>query len=357
MGKQEKNQRRYKRDILPPPHSLVTKGKINFGTFNAPFREVNPLDAARVFGIPLPRFFKNFRLKEWQAFQLGNEDFFILAVIYNQKVGTLVQFIVCDKKNRRMTKYETKVPAWKTRVPSSLGDTRARYVSDKFRIDIHNKLDLGRIFIDVAIDGDNTLPPLYGHFEAFHEARNVRPLVVSLPFAGNRGMYSHKCLMPLVGVLVYGGRRIEFARQNSFAIIDDHKGYYPYILKYDWITGAGFTAGGLTGFNLTDNQVLDKERYNENCLWFGKVLHLLPPVTFYRPNGVNEEWYIKDDYGMVDIAFMPVFNNPLQLNLLAIKTDYYGPFGSYSGSIGLSSGKRVSVDGFFGMGEKKYLRG
>lgn len=357
MAKQKQGLRQYRREIHPAPRSLVTGGSINFGTFSTPFETVNPLDAARVFGIPLPRFIKNLRLKEWQAFQLGSKDYFILAVIYNQKVGTLVQFILCDKKNGRMTKYEKKVPSWEAHVPSSLGETRAHYITKGFSINVHNRLALGRIFIDVAIDASGGLPSLYGHFEALHEAGRARPLVVSLPFAANRGMYSHKCLTPMQGVLVFGGRRIEFNRQASFAIIDDHKGYYPYILKYDWVTGAGYTARGLTGFNLTDNQVMDKKRYNENCLWEGKQLHLLPPVTFSRPNGVHDEWYITDDYGMVDITFRPVFENPLKLNLLAIKTDYYGPFGSYTGSIRPGSGKRISVNGFFGMGEKKFFRG
>ena len=242
MLKTAKSRPKYTREILPAPDSLVENGRINFGTFNGPFKKINPLDAARPFGVPLPRLIKNFRLKEWQAFQLGNRDFFMLAVIYNQKAGTLVQFIICDKKKGRMTKYEKKVPSWETSVPSSLGDTRARYVSDRFRIDVHNKLDLGRIFIDVAIDADDRLPSLYGHFEAFHEKGTVKPLVVSLPFAANRGMYSHKCLMPMHGTLLFDGRKIDFTKQGSFAIMDDHKGYYPYILKYDWVTGASFTA-------------------------------------------------------------------------------------------------------------------
>ncbi len=357
MPKQVKGQKRYSREILPPPDSLVRNGTIHFGSFTGPFRVVNPLDAARPFGLPLPRFMKNLRLKEWQAFQLGNRDYFMLAVIYNQKAGTLVQFIICDKKNRRMTKYEKKVPSWNASVPSSLGNTRARYISDRFRLDIHNRLDRGRIFIDVAIDADKKLPALYGHFEGFHEPGAARPLVVSLPFAKNRGMYSHKCLMPMRGVLVFGEERIEFARTDSFAIMDDHKGYYPYVLKYDWVTGAGFTAKGLTGFNLTDNQVLDKERFNENCLWAGKELHPLPPVTFYRPNGVNDDWTIRDEYGMVDLVFTPVFENPLKFNLVVVRTDYHGPFGYFSGSIRPSPGKSFSIKGFFGMGEKKFFRG
>ena len=72
---------------------------------------------------------------------------------------------------------------------------------------------------------------------------------------------------------------------------------------------AGFTAKGLTGFNLTDNQVPDRERYNENCLWLGRELHLLPPVTFSRPKGVHDRWCVRDEYGMVDITFTPAFSS------------------------------------------------
>jgi hypothetical protein len=34
-------------------------------------------------------------------------------------------------------------------------------------------------------------------------------------------------------------------------IIDDHKGYYPCVMKYDWITALGYAGNGrLVGFNL-----------------------------------------------------------------------------------------------------------
>ncbi|MBN1498333.1 MAG: DUF2804 domain-containing protein [Spirochaetes bacterium] len=347
----------YAREIKPAPGSLVEKGRLNFGCFDRAIRVVNPLDAKRVFGFPLPRFIQNMRLKEWQAFQLGNDECFILAVIYNQKPACLVQFIFCDRKTGRMTKYEKMVPSWRASVPSSLGASRARYITQGFRLDFHNRLDRGRIFIDVAIDRRKAMPALYGHFEALHEEGEVRPLVVSLPFAENRGMYSHKCLMPMQGTLCIGERTIQFSRADSFAIVDDHKGYYPYVMRYDWVTGAGMSAKGLTGFNLTDNQVRDKERYNENCLWLGRKLYPLPPVAFSRPDGVNGEWIIRDRYGMVDLVFRPVAANTLKLNLIALKTDYYGPFGDFSGVIMPYPGKKIRVNGYWGMGEQKYLRG
>ena len=348
----------YSRAIEDAPDRLVTNGKINFGTFNGPIEIVNPLDAAGVFGVPVPRFVKYLRLKEWQAFQLGSEECFMLVVVYNQKGAALTQFIFFDKCEGAGLKYEKLVPSFRVSVPSALGNSRARYSAKNFRIDIHNRLDRGRMFIDVAIESFKKLPDVYGHFEALHDAGAVNPIVVSLPFGANRGMYSHKCLMPMQGELTVGDRGYSFSKRDSFAIVDDHKGYYPAVMKYDWVTGVGRgKKGELIGFNLTDNQVLDKEKYNENCVWVGDRLHLLPPVTFARPDGVAGDWFIKDAYGMVDLAFTPVMENRIDINLLFLKTDYHGPFGTFRGTITTARGAKVPVKNFFGMGEKKYLRG
>lgn len=337
---------------------LVEDGRTNFGTFSSDFEEINPLDADRVFGVPVPRFAKFMRLKEWQAYQLGNRDCFILAVLYNQKAGLLTQFIYYDRKARSGFKYQKIVPSWKTAMPASLADSRACYETGGYRIDYHNRLRDGMLYIDAAFRPRGGLPGVYGHFEALHGARGVRPLVVSLPLGENRGMYSHKCLMPMRGSLCVADRTIDFLDGDSFAIIDAHKGYYPYMLRYDWVTGV-ITGGkrGPAGFNLTANQVTDPGRYNENCLWMDGALHLLPPVWFERPDGPDGDWLIRDEYGMVDIVFTPEMPNVIKMNLLFTKTDYYGPFGSFRGVIRPRSGAKVNIDGFFGMGEQKYFRG
>jgi len=37
----------------------------------------------------------------------------------------------------------------------------------------------------------------------------------------------------------FGRRENSFDFANSYMIIDAHKGYYPWSLKYDWVTGWG----------------------------------------------------------------------------------------------------------------------
>ncbi len=352
------SQHNYTRPESPTPNAVVENGKFNFGTFREPIANVNMLDAEQPFSNPLLNGMKYYRLKEWQAFQMGNEDYFIMVAIYNAKVLSLAQFIVHDIKNNVKTKYEQKAPFWKIKVAQGLYDTVSEYDGGKFFLRAENDLKKGTIRISVKIKDFQGLPKLKGEFEGFHDDK-VAPQVVVMPFAENRGMYSHKCLMPLRGTLKFGDRVINFQPNKAHMIIDDHKGYYPYTMHYDWITGATvLPEGRLFGFNLTDNQVKDQMTYNENCMWLNSELHPLPPVKVTRPEGmdVGKVWYIKDEFGKVDLTFTPTVNTRVDINALVIRSDYHGPYGTFSGTIMANDGELINLNKVFGMGEKFYLR-
>jgi hypothetical protein len=346
------------RELLTARQSLVTGGKFHFGTFKNQFREVNPLDAKNPLGYWLPRPFISFRLKEWQAFQLGNERWFILAVLYNAKVSALAQFIAYDKENKKKYIFEKIMPSWKIHVPGSIWDANQAYRDKDSFIEIGSHLGKGRFYINVKVNGNRVTPAIEAHFETFHDSGIVEPIVVSIPFGKNRGAYSHKCLMPMQGSMSIGEEKVIFTRGKSFAFMDDHKGFYPYVMRYDWLTAAGYDEQKqLTGFNLTDNQSIDPEKYNENCLWVNGKLNLLPAVKFSRPHGDMGDWGIRDQHGMVDLVFKPVMAGEINMNALVLKVRYRGPFGYCNGLIKSPSGNKVEINSFFGMGEDKYVRG
>jgi hypothetical protein len=346
------------RELLTAPDNLVTGGLFNFGTFKDQFRNVNPLDAKDPLGFWLPRPFLSLRLKEWQAFQLGNERWFILVVLYNAKVSALTQFIAYDRETKKRYQFDKMLPSWKVKVPTSLWDGSQSYRDGCCFIEIVSQLSKGRFFINAKIKGARSLPDMEAHFEAFHDVGLVEPIVVAIPLGKNRGLYSHKCLMPMQGSMSLGNQKTVFLRGKSFAIIDDHKGFYPYVMKYDWVTAAAYDEEKrLIGFNLTDNQSVDPAKYNENCLWVNGKLSLLPPVKFNRPHGDMGDWTIRDKYGMVDLTFRPVSMGEINMNLLFLKVRYRGPFGYCNGSITDASGNKLDINSYFGMGEDKYVRG
>ncbi len=324
------------------------------GTFNGPIQDINPLDLHRPLGLAAPRAFNAFRLKEWQAFQISNDEWFICLAVYNTKSIGLAIVMAYSKTDKQMYRYERKVPAWRLQVPKGLHDSQCFYHSENFSIDIHNHLHRKRFEISLSASGFSDLPDLTAEWVAFHE---TEPIVIVQPFADNRPLYSHKALMPLQGKLLFGDRTSEFDKQHSCAILDDHKGFYPYTMQYDWVTALGFNQqGGLQGFNLTDNQVQDNERYNENCLWQKGRMIPLPPIKVTRPEGVSGWWQIRDDYGMVDLDFMPLADVPNYINLGFACFDYHGPTGKFNGYIVDADGNKVVFDNFIGMGEQKIIR-
>ncbi|MEX0812673.1 MAG: DUF2804 domain-containing protein [Chitinophagales bacterium] len=345
----------YFREISDPVDEVVTNGQFNFGTRSTPVKKANLLDAEKPFRTPFVNSFKNYRLKEWQAFQFGNEQYFMMVAIYNAKALALAQFILFDIEKNKKYHYERKVMPWNLKVAKSLYGTESHYISDDFTILVENDLQSGRVGIDIRIEKQKNLPHVMGQFMGFHETGKATPLVTIMPFGQNRGMYSHKCLMPMEGGLDIGGKLLEFEESKSYMLMDDHKGYYPYPMKYDWVTAGYISDGKHIGFNLTDNQVLQKERFNENVLWVNGEMNLLPPVKFERENGVDGKWLIKDRFDLVNLEFEPVISNRIKLNLLLLRSNYYGPYGFFNGFIYDKNHNKIEIKNVFGMGEKFFL--
>jgi len=72
---------------------------------------------------------------------------------------------------------------------------------------------------------------------------------------------------------------------------------------------------------------------------------------------LDGDWTIRDHYGRVDLVFKPVSMGIIDMNLLVLRVKYFGPFGYCSGTVKDRSGNSIVFDSYFGMGEKKYIRG
>ncbi len=353
------------RPLLPAPPSLVNDGWFNFGTYDRPIKDLNALDAAipRPLPFPLrpPRAYRFLHLKEWHAFQLGNERFFLLIAIMNMKKIGLVKIDVYDIAEGEQYTWEKMVPPWRLALPTTLMRSDTRYHDAEGGICVASRLEEGQIRIAFDIAGKPGRPPLRGAFTGKVGAGDrYEPIVVAIPFAKNAGMYSHKAVAPLSGRLEVGANRTIFEPAHSYFILDDHKGYYPYIMQWDWVVGATHDEmGRLIGFNLTHNQSLDEERYNENAFWYDGALHLLPPVRFHRHDEGDdgEYWLIRDDAGDIELRFDVAVKNPLKVNAIVLESRYRGPYGTFSGTIrSPASDTQLRIDAVFGMGERFYLR-
>ena len=333
----------YYRKLEATPAQLVENGNCAYGCYKKGFNDLNLLDLANIWGKSVPRWFKNFRLKEWQAFQFWYKDYIVFGAIYNAKIiGVSVLSVYNYRTREKFHTLRTTLP-WQQKVASGLNGLKSKYKSKSQQLTFTNNLDLNRF----DILAENTNFDILLDITAYHI---TEPLVNVMPLGKNRAMYSHKALMPCSGSFSLSGKTYNVGRNDSLLILDDHKGYYPYKLKYNWATAVWRASDGtFYAFNLTQNQSTDPENYNENCFWVNGLVQLLPPVTF-KVDG--NRWIIKDTYGNVDIEFSIQSENNLKTNLGIIASDYQAPYGTFSGSL-RNAKHNLRLNKVTGLGEIK----
>lgn len=343
------------RDVRADHDRLVEDGKVRFGLFDKPIGQTNLLDAHAYAPWPIPKVLRNLRLKEWQAFQITHERFFMIVALFDAKLVSLVQIKVYDRLTGQKHVLEKKVLPGSFRAPHTLLDSVCEWRSGKEFMRFRNQLAIGRMEVDFHIAKTRTTPAVTATLVA--DASTTTPMVVSIPFAENRGMYSHKALLPVQGEVSIDAERIEIEPGTASLMTDDHKGYYARVMRWDWAVGAGWRDGELRGFNLTANASVEPERFHENGFWLGGELHHLPPVHFdRRTEGGVTRWTMRDKDGHVDVYFDVEIDGRLFMNFGVLESRYLGPFGTFKGALRSLDGATLDVDGMFGMGERFWLK-
>lgn len=330
---------------------LVDDGMIRFGRFESPIGNANLVEANPWAPWPVPRWLRRLRLKEWQAFQITHPRFFIIVALFDAKFVSLVQMKLYDRQSGKKYQLEKQMLPGRFTVPNTMRHSVCEWRGKDEWVRFENHLDEGFIAVDVRIEETAHAPSVNARLHA--NAATTTPMIVSIPFDQQRGMYSHKALLPVTGEVRIGDDTIVVQPGTASLMTDDHKGYYGRIMQWDWLVGAMWRDGVLQGFNLTDNASIDPARYNENGFWIDGVLHALPPVKFTREDRI---WTVRDREGRVDLRFDIEVEGKLFQNYRLIESRYLGPFGTYEGTLHSLDDVELSVDGMFGMGERFWLK-
>lgn len=333
-----------------PPKRLVNDGLVTWGSFSQALPVINLLDSKDPLGLPVPSFLKALRLKEWEAFQVDSSDFFVLGAIYQTGLCAFNILSVWNKKDNSLQTWQSYAPGWQLKMADNLLASENVLHTRSSELTIQNQLTDGTCLIQ-------------GNFRPKKQAKTAfqfnlkccsEPSVMSMPLGPNRGLYTHKALFEASGFLQIGDQRFE-CKPGDLAIIDDHKGFYPYKLHYDWVTGfQRLDAHQTLAFNLTKNQVTDPQAYNENWLWVNGVKHPLPPVEFNQVSAFV--WKIKDLHGLVDLEMEIVEQLQIKQQLIVASADYRAVFGVFKGKLKDSQGQWHAVNEVYGMGEDKTYR-
>ena len=295
------------------------------------------------------------RLTLWQACELNFEDIVVLTAVCDMGgvFGTTLT-VLYDKKEKKRYTWQATLPIWRTKIAENLLDGavskgRSLINTVKFENDFGN----GKARVTGKAKGKAGKIEIDGNL-----TRVSDPSVVNIPFGKNKPLYTQKDLFKLDGYVKWNGKTYK-STEASTAIIDDHRGYYPYNSHYDWVTTMGRQVidgkEQFFGINLTRNQSIDQDDYNENLLWLEGTSSRLTPVYF--DHLAYNKWHIYDDYGMVDLIFDIGDRNIIKMNILGlVKSNYHITFGIINGYVCDEDGNKVVFENTVGIGEDKTLR-
>lgn len=347
-----------KRKPADTPPSLVDEnGRAVFGTFKSEFPAFNLHQIHNA--THLPDALNALKLTQWQAVEVRTENGMLLCAVCDMGLFGKLLHVYLDERDNSVHTFDSTLMPGTVHIAQSLlhgSQSSARFKTGEIRI--INELDKNR----VRLQGSHRTSKDTLSYD-IQMSRISSPSVVSIPFGANRPLYSQKDLFNVRGSVTLNGENIEL-RPSDKAILDDHRGYYPRRSHYDWLcTMDGAVKDGTLepfAFNLTCNQSIDQDAYNENLIWNETCSTPLPPVRFIKTpdtfeGGVLPFWRIEDEFGKVNAGFEILGVSPMILHAGLVNIDYYILFGKLCGYVEDEEGNRTVLDGMLGIGEDKTL--
>ena len=358
MGEYSRHIHPQRRSVATPQALVGEDGQAVFGTFDKEFLDMDLLRA--VHPTHAPQAFNKAKLTLWQEAEVDLGPGVLLIAVSDMGLFGKMLHLYWDKATGRLRSWDVTRPVRDVSIaPNLLDGARTLGSGPHCQVEYVNHYEQGQAAVTGRLQGRA------GQLAYSLKLTNVSlPSIVSIPFGPNRPLYSQKNLFAASGWAELDGRRIDCGPQAT-AIIDDHRGYYPRRMHYDWLTAMGVrrTADGQAerfGFNLTRNQSLDQQRFNENLVWMAGRISLLPPVAFTREHATDPRrpanvWHVADEHDMVSIDYTVATHNAMVTHALVVDIDYYYTFGTLAGYVRDEDGTKIVLDGMVGLGEDKSM--
>lgn len=340
------------RNVQLVPARMVEKdGSINFGTFRTPFRNANILDAP-LYSFPVPGFWKNFRLNEWQHYGFITPTHYFGMVIFDAKFMGVSFFYVYDRLTNTQFEHTRQTFGRSIKVAGQVYDDACFLDTKGYHLRFENQLDQGFHRILIHIDRDRDRLAVKGELIVHEDLGAVEPLVQLSPITRTRPFYTHKAAVPASGSITVGSQKIVLERSSSMALIDEQKTYYPYFSFWKWGTAAAYRDDGkILAFNLCRNMIDDGEDFNENCFWTDGKISCLTAARF-EFGDVLKPWKMKTTDGRLDLSFRPLGERADKINMAGIiRSEFHQPFGLYNGRFQDDRGVIHPIKDFFGLAE------
>jgi len=195
---------------------------------------------------------------------------------------------------------------------------------------------------------------LHGSFISC-SSHNTQSLALVYPLDNQQPAYTHK--LPLhvsEGQLTFQGEELNIV--GSLASMDWTRSVERRELTWKWASFTGILKDSKTIMvNLCADRFLDKE----NFMWIDGELIQLGNVEFIFDEKNKNQWrYIRNSKGnlhsQINLEFRPAATKTVNFNALLIIDDFCQSIGSYFGTITPANRGTITIEDFWGVGERHY---
>lgn len=297
------------------------------------------------------------RLKEWDYYYVGNNEFGIaLTIADNSYMGLdSISFLWFGNNPWEITKSEMRwLTNQKTDLPASstCGISKISGKGYALIFDVNSKRRTLKAHMDnfkdgKAIDIDLVLTKEPGE-----------SMVICTPFKKEEHFYYNQKIncMRAEGKVHLGDETYVMNPDSSFGVLDWGRGVWTYHNTWYWGSASGLVDGVDFGFNIGYG-FGDTSAASENMIFYDGKAHKLSQVTFHIPMKNGREDYLKpwtftSDDGRFEMDFVPIINRASCTDVKIIKSDQNQVFGRFNGTAILDDGTKLEVKDLLGFAEK-----
>lgn len=278
------------------------------------------------------------RIKEWDYYYIGNNDFGLALTIADNYYHGLGSVSFLDFKNKDFVTKSvlTILPKGKTNLPrtSKIGDVH--FLKKNLRLNFLN-------------DGKNRR--LIGQMQDFKNGEDIQfdvtltdepqdSMVIATPFHKPRHFYYNQKIncMRVEGSFRIGKEEYRFTPDTSFAVLDWGRGVWTYKNTWYWSSLSSAVNGVRVGFNLGYG-FGDTSAASENMVFYDGKAFKLEDVIFEIPRDEKgryeylKPWKIISSDGRLNLDFEPILDRHDHINALVIASNQHQVFGKFSGTL------------------------
>ncbi len=295
------------------------------------------------------------RIKEWDYYYIGNDDFGIALTIADNSYMALGSISFLDFVNKKsVTKSRIKwFSKGKLSLPSTSENGDVCFKDKKCEIIFLN--DHGKRHLKATFNNfiDNRL----FRCDVYLNETNKDSIVIATPFKKSKHFYYNQKinLLSANGYFKIGEDIYEFD-SKSYGVLDWGRGVWTYKNTWYWASLNAVKDNKRIGFNLGYG-FGDTSKASENMFFYEDKSFKLNDVHFDIPiskNGKDDflkEWKFRSSDGSIDLIFKPIINRHTSMNALVLKSIQNQVFGRFSGVITIDN-RRIAITDLLGFAEK-----